>query len=156
MSEAIELDKYDKEILKELEEDGKKPFSQIAIDLNISNTMVHQRITRLKKAGILNRHSIELDEKKLGFEWGAFTGISLHGLGNTTQVIEELKKIPEVTECYHISGRFALYIRIVAKNSKHMREILYTQIENIEGIQNTESLVDFGCAFKRNAPFCEK
>ncbi len=156
MNEVIDLDRYDREILKELEEDGKKPFSQIAIDLNISNTMVHQRITRLKKAGILKRHSIELDDKKLGFEWGAFTGITLHSIGNTNQVIEELQKIPEVTECYHISGKFALYIRIVAENSQHMREILYTQIENIEGVQNTESLVDFGCAFKRNAPFYKK
>lgn len=153
MSRPIDLDKYDIEILRELEKDGKKPFSQIAIDMNISNTMVHQRITRLKKAGVLNRHSIELDEKKLGFEWGAFTGVTLHSIGNTQNVIEELKKIPEVTECYHISGRFALYIRIVARDSQHMRDILYSKIENIEGVQNTESLVDFGCAFKRNAPF---
>jgi len=123
MSHIIDLDKYDKDILRELEKDGKKPFSQIAIDLNISNTMVHQRI--------------------------------MHSIGNTQNVIEELKKIPEVTECYHISGRFALYIRIVAKNSQHMRDILYAKIESIEGVQNTESLVDFGCAFKRNAPFYE-
>lgn len=155
MTEKIILDNYDKQILKELEEDGKKPFSQIAIDLDISNTMVHQRITRLKKEGVLKRHSIELDEKRLGFEWGAFTGITLKALGNTYDVIEQLKKIPEVTECYHISGKFALYIRVVAKDNEHMRDILYTKIENIEGVQDTESLVDFGCAFKRNAPFFE-
>lgn len=155
MTEKIILDEYDKQILKELEEDGKKPFSQIAIDLDISNTMVHQRITRLKKEGVLKRHSIELDEKRLGFEWGAFTGITLHSIGNTYKVIDELKKIPEVTECYHISGKFALYIRVVAKDNEHMRDILYTKIENIEGVQDTESLVDFGCAFKRNAPFFE-
>ncbi len=155
MTAKISLDNYDKQILKELEEDGKKPFSQIAIDLDISNTMVHQRITRLKKEGILKRHSIELDEKKLGFEWGAFTGITLHPNGNTYEVIEDLKKIPEVTECYHISGKYALYIRVVAQDNEHMRDILYTKIENIAGVQDTESLVDFGCAFKRNAPFFE-
>lgn len=151
----IELDQFDKEILKGLEEDGKKPFSQIAIDLNISNTMVHQRITRLKKEGVLKRHSIELDEKKLGFEWGAFTGITLHDGGDTYRVIEALKQIPEVTECYHISGKYALYIRVVATDSEHMRDVLYTKIEDIDGVQSTESLVDFGCAFKRNAPFYE-
>lgn len=155
MLERIDLDEFDKQILKELEEDGKKPFSQIAIDLDISNTMVHQRITRMKKEGILKRHSIELDEKKLGFEWGAFTGITLHDGGDTYKVIEELKKIPEVTECYHISGKYALYIRVVAIDNEHMRDVLYTKIEDIEGVKSTESLVDFGCAFKRNAPFFE-
>lgn len=149
------LDSFDKQILKALEEDGKKPFSQIAIELGISNTMVHQRITRLRKLGILKRHSIELDEKRLGFEWGAFTGITLHDGSDTYEVIEELKKIPEVTECYHISGAFTLFARIVAKNNEHMRNILYRKIEDIQGVQKTESMVDFGCAFKRNAPFFE-
>jgi len=151
----VTLDLYDKQILKELEEDGKKPFSQIADDLEISNTMVHQRIVRMKKEGILKRHSIEIDEKKLGFEWGAFTGIILHDGSDTYEVIEQLKNIPEVTECYHISGMYTLYLRVVARNNEHMREILYTKIEDIKGIQKTESLVDFGCAFKRNAPFFE-
>ncbi len=155
MVERLQLDEYDKKILKELEADGKKPFSQIAIDLDISNTMVHQRITRMKKAGILKRHSIELDEKRLGFEWGAFTGITLHDGSDTYKVIEELKKIPEVTECYHISGVYALYVRVVAKDNEHMRDILYTKIEDIDAVRSTESLVDFGCAFKRNAPFFE-
>ena len=147
------LDNYDVEILKQLEEDGKKPFSQIADELNISNTMVHQRVTRLKKEGVLSHHSILIDERKLGYEWGAFTGIILHDNGNTDEVIASLRDIPEVTECYHISGSYTLFVRIVARNSEHMRKILYKKIEDIDGVQKTESMVDFGCAFKRNPPF---
>jgi len=147
------LDTYDISILKQLEEDGKKPFSQIADELEISNTMVHQRVTRMKKEGILSHHSIIINEKKLGFEWGAFTGITLHDGSDTYQVIDELKKIPEVTECYHISGTYTLFARIVARNNEHMRDILYSKIEDIKGVSKTESMVDFGCAFKRNPPF---
>lgn len=149
----ISLDTYDISILKQLEEDGKKPFSQIAEELAISNTMVHQRVTRLKKEGILKHHSIVIDEKRLGFEWGAFTGIILHDGSDTYQVISELEKIPEVTECFHISGNYTLFVRIVARNNEHMRDILYSKIEDIKGISRTESMVDFGCAFRRNPPF---
>lgn len=149
---SVRLDQYDIEILYKLEEDGKKPYSQIAEELRISNTMVHQRVARLQKEGVLKKYSIEIDDKKLGFEWGAFTGITLKDGSNTYQVIEELKKIPEVTECYHISGSYTLFIRIVAQSSQHMRDILYHKIEEIKGIQKTESMVDFGCAFKRNVP----
>ena len=60
-----------------------------------------------------------------------------------------------MTECYHISGKYALYIRVVATDNEHMRDVLYTKIEDVPGVKNTESLVDFGCAFKRNAPFFE-
>lgn len=148
----IKLDQFDIDILYKLEEDGKKPYSQIADEMRISNTMVHQRVSRLQKEGVLKRYSIEIDEKLLGFEWGAFTGITLNDGSNTYQVVEELKKIPEVTECYHISGSYTLFIRIVAQSSEHMRNILYHKIEEIKGIQKTESMVDFGCAFKRNVP----
>ena len=150
-----ELDPFDIDILKHLEEDGKKPFSQIAEELNISNTMVHQRVNRLKKDGILKRHSIVIDEKKLGYQWGAFSGVIISEGSNTDEIIEMLKEIPEVTECYHISGSYTLFIRIVAKNSEHMREILYHKIEDVKGIVTTESMVDFGCAFKRNPPLIQ-
>ncbi|MFZ4377571.1 MAG: Lrp/AsnC family transcriptional regulator, partial [Saprospiraceae bacterium] len=107
---------------------------------------------RLREIGVLKQVSIILDEKKLGFEWGAFTGLVLREDSDSSQIIEELKKIPEVTECYYITGSYALYVRIVAKSSEHMRRLLYEKIDHIQGILKTESLVDFGCAFKRNVP----
>ena len=94
-----DIDQYDIEILKHLEVDGKKPFSQIAEEMNISNTMVHQRVTKLKNEGILQRHSIIIDEKKLGYEWGAFSGVIISETRKSEDIIEDLKKIPEVTEC---------------------------------------------------------
>jgi Lrp/AsnC family transcriptional regulator, regulator for asnA, asnC and gidA len=146
------LDKYDADILQELEKDCRKAYSEIAKKLQISNTMVHQRISRLKQEGVLKKMSIEIDERKLGYEWSAFTGLMLKEDSNSNNIIEALKKIPEVTECFYITGKYALYIRIVAKNSNHMRELIYEKIDLIPGILRTESLIDFGRAFKRNAP----
>jgi Lrp/AsnC family transcriptional regulator for asnA, asnC and gidA len=145
-----ELDEFDKKILVQLEKDGRKPYSEIAKNLGISNTMVHQRVSRMKRIGVLKGAGIILDERKLGYEWGAFTGIVLKEDSDSKKIIEELKRIPEVTECYYITGQYTLYIRIVAKNSEHMRQVLYDKIDNIEGVLKTESLIDFGAAFKRN------
>lgn len=146
----IDLDEFDKKILVQLEKDGRKPYSEIAKNLGISNTMVHQRVSRMKRIGVLKGAGIILDERKLGYEWGAFTGIVLKEDSDSKKIIEELKQIPEVTECYYITGQYTLYIRIVAKNSEHMRQVLYDKIDNIEGVLKTESLIDFGAAFKRN------
>jgi len=144
------LDDYDKKILIQLEKDGRKPYSEIAKNLNISNTMVHQRVTRMKKIGILKGAGIILDERKLGYEWSAFTGLVLKEDSDSKAIIEELRKIPEVTECYYITGQYTLYIRIVAKSNEHMRSVLYDKIDHISGILKTESMIDFGAAFKRN------
>ncbi|MBK6976542.1 MAG: Lrp/AsnC ligand binding domain-containing protein [Cytophagaceae bacterium] len=148
----MDLDEYDILILKELEKDGRKPYSEISKKLEISNTMVNQRVNRMKEAGLIKKMALELDERKMGYEWSAFTGIILKEDSNSEHIIELLKEIPEVVECYYITGQYTLYIRIVAKNSEHMRRILYEKIDHIPGVLKTESLIDFGRAFKRNVP----
>jgi len=144
------LDDFDIRILKTLDQDGRVAYSAIANEMGVSNTMIHQRISRLVEQGILEGTKPILNEKKLGYDWGAFTSLSLEKDHDSKRVIEELKKIPEVTECYYITGNYTLYIKIVAKNHEHMRKLLYEEIDNIPGIAKTDSIVELGCAFKRN------
>ncbi|RKT00355.1 Lrp/AsnC family transcriptional regulator [Flavobacterium sp. 123] len=144
------LDEFDINIIKELEKDGRMAFSAIATNLKISNTMVHQRINKLTEQGILTGIKPIINEKKIGYDWGAFTGISLKKDQDSNRIIEELKKIPEITECYYITGSYTLYVKIIAKDHEHMRRVLYEKIDNIPGIEKTNSLIELGCAFKRN------
>ena len=144
------LDEFDINIIKELEKDGRMAYSAIATNLKISNTMVHQRINRLTEQGILKGIKPVIDEKKVGYDWGSFTGLTLNKDQDSGRIIEELKKIPEITECYFITGSLTLYIKIIAKNHEHMRKILYEKIDNIPGIAKTDSIMELGCAFKRN------
>ena len=147
------LDKFDIFIIQELEKDGRMAYSTIAANLKISNTMVHQRVNRLMEQGILLGIKPVLNEKKIGYDWGAFTGITLNKDQDSSRIIEALKKIPEVTECYYISGLYTLYIKIIARNHEHLRKILYEKIDNIPGISKTDSIMELGCAFKRNITF---
>src|SRR5690606_24916869 len=136
------LDEFDIRILRILEQDGRIAYSAIANQLGVSNTMIHQRINRLQELGVLAGVRPALNEKKLGYDWGAFTGLSLEKDGNSAQVIEALKQIPEVTECYYITGDYTLYIKIIAKDHEHMRQLLYEKIDNIPGIVKTNSIVE--------------
>jgi Lrp/AsnC family transcriptional regulator for asnA, asnC and gidA len=144
------LDEFDIKIIKELEKDGRIAYSTIAANLKISNTMVHQRINKLTEQGILAGIQPIINEKKVGYDWGAFTGITLNKDHDSDRVIDALKKIPEITECYYITGSYTLYIKMIAKNHEHMRKILYEQIDSIPGIAKTDSIIELGCAFKRN------
>lgn len=144
------VDEFDINIIKELEKDGRMAYSAIAANLKISNTMVHQRINRLTEQGILTGIKPVINEKQVGYDWGSFTGLTLNKDQDSDRIIEELKKIPEITECYYITGSFTLYIKIIAKNHEHMRKVLYEKIDNIPGIAKTDSIIELGCAFKRN------
>ncbi len=152
MANTDQLDYFDRQILAQLETDGRKAFSAIAKDLNISNTMVHQRVARLKALGVYANIGLQLDERALGFQWSAFTGVILSKDSDSKDVIEKLKQIPEITECYYITGQYTLFIRIVARSSEHMRQVLYDKIDGIDEVLKTETFIDFGVAFKRNVP----
>ncbi|MBK9256428.1 MAG: Lrp/AsnC family transcriptional regulator [Saprospiraceae bacterium] len=147
------LDEFDQKILSLLEKDGRMAFSAIAQELGISNTMVHQRFHKLTESGVLTAIRPVLDEKKMGYDWAAFTGITLEKDHDSLRIIEALSEIPEVTECYYITGAFTLFIKISARNHEHMRSILYDKIDHIPGIAKTDSIIELGCAFRRNISF---
>jgi Lrp/AsnC family transcriptional regulator for asnA, asnC and gidA len=146
----MNLDEYDKAILQKLECDGRTAFSVIASELDISHTMVHQRVQKMTDNGIIKSIGPVIDEKKVGFDWVSFTGLTLEKDHNSERIIEALKAIPEVTECYYVTGAYTLFIRITARNHEHMRHILYDKIDNIPGIAKTESFMELGTAFRRN------
>ncbi|MFZ1751332.1 MAG: Lrp/AsnC family transcriptional regulator [Saprospiraceae bacterium] len=143
-------DPFDIKILHLLEADGRMPFSAIATELGISNTMVHQRVNKLIEHGILQGIKPIIDEKKVGYDWAAYTGLTLEKDYDSEKTIEALRAIPEVTECYYITGAYTLFIRLIAKNHAHMRHLLYDKIDNIPGISKTDSIMELGCAFRRN------
>jgi Lrp/AsnC family transcriptional regulator for asnA, asnC and gidA len=144
------LDHIDKHILQLLEKDGRIAFSTIAQQLGVSNTMIHQRVEKLQAKGIIPEFKPRFDEKALGFGLASYTGIVLDKDPQTERVIAELKKISEVTECYYIAGEFTLFVKIIARDTDHLREVLYKKVDAIEGVQRTESMIELGCAFKRN------
>lgn len=155
MNDKYIPDEIDRKILSELQNDAEKPYVQIAKSLNISNSLVHQRIARLKQYHIMETTQVALNEKQLGYDSSAFTGVILKEDPTSKNIIEALRNIPEIVECYYISGQYTLFLKIVARNNDHLREILYEKIDAIPGILRTETTINFGTVFKRNCPVPE-
>ena len=147
-----QLDYIDQEILLALKKDARNAFSKIASELNISNSLVHQRIKRMKDEGLIKKADLILDEKKLGYSTKAYVGIRLKEARLAESVVSALNKIPEVTECNYVSGKYAIFILIYSKDNDHLRSILYNQIHEIEGVGGTDSFICFSTNFDRSVP----
>jgi len=148
--EKTELDFINKEILKCLSKDARIPFSELAKQLNVSNSLVHQRIKKMQEAGFIKGYSIDLSPRNMGYESFTFTGVVTKEARYVKSIVEELKKIPAIVECHLVSGKYALLLKIIAKNNEDLREILYEKIHTIEGVGSTDSFISFGEAFSRN------
>lgn len=147
-----QLDYTDKQILSALKADARKAFSKIADDLNISNSLVHQRIKKMKEDGVIIKADLILDEKKIGYSTKAYVGIILKEARFAEKVVKSLNDIVEVTECNYVSGKYAIFALVYAKDNDHLRSVLYNQIHEIEGVAGTDSFICFSTNFDRSVP----
>ncbi|PHS07970.1 MAG: AsnC family transcriptional regulator [Kordia sp.] len=147
-----QLDYTDKQILLALKADARKAFSKIADDLKISNSLVHQRIKKMKEDGVIIKADLILDEKKIGYSTKSYVGIRLKEARFADKVVEKLKDIVEVTECNYVSGKYAIFVLVYAKDNDHLRSVLYDQIHEIEGVGGTDSFICFSTNFDRSVP----
>lgn len=147
-----QFDYVDQQILIKLRDDARKPYSKIAQELKISNSLVHQRIKKLIADGVIKNAEFILDEKKLGYHTKSYTGIRLREARFAESVMEELSQIDEIVECNYVSGNYAIFILIFAKDNEHLKDILYKQVHLIHGVAGTDTFICFDTGFKKNVP----
>ncbi len=145
------LDKLDKQILRMIGEDARVPFLEVARVCNVSGAAIHQRIQKLTTMGVLKRSQFVMDPEKLGYETCAYIGLNLKNPEDFDHVLEELKKIPEVTECHYTTGNFDMFIKIFAHNNHHLLNIIHDQLQPL-GLSSSETLISFYTAFERSLP----
>ncbi len=146
------LDATDLRILSVLVEDARMSYIDLSRKLKVSNTLIHQRVRKLKAAGILKNATYRLDAWNLGYQSSAWTQIMLTDAKLHRKVEKELEKIPQVVECVNISGRYAILIKIYARDNRHLRDIIYEKIQPIEGVESTNTTMSFESIFSRNVP----
>lgn len=137
----VELDGIDKEILRYLMEDARKPILQIANKIGISGAAIHQRLKKLEQAGVISGSKFVVDIKVLGYSTMAFVGIYLDKAMSNPEAVRELKKIPEVLECHYTTGNWSILIKIICKDNEHLMQLLNKKIQQIKGVSRTETFI---------------
>ena len=148
------LDKLDQRILHMISEDARVPFLEVARVCNVSGAAIHQRIQKLTTMGILRGSQFIIDPEKIGFETCAYIGLNLKNPEDFDHVLEELKKIPEVTECHYTTGNFDMFINIYARNNHHLLTIIHDQLQPL-GLSSSQTLISFHSAFERQLPISD-
>ena len=153
--EHPELDQLDKQILAKLVEDGKLPYTEIAKALFVSSGTIHVRMKKLEQAGIVQGSSLRLDYHKLGYDITAFLGIYLDKSSLYDEVAEQLLQIPEIVEANYTTGLYSVFVKIICKDTNHLRLILHDKIQKINGIQRTETFISLEQSINRPVNFLD-
>lgn len=147
-----QLDSTDQEILRRLTKNARVSFVQLAKDLGISNSMVHQRVNKLRQSEVINQATYHVNPEKLGYNTTAYSRIIVTEARFIPEIISSLKQIKEVIECNNVTGKYALILKVIAKSNQHLRKVLYEKIHPIKGVEGTDTIIVFETAFQRNVP----
>ena len=139
--ENFQIDKTDLQILSILTQDAMTPYTDIAKKIFVSGGTVHVRMNRLKELGIVKGSQLQIDYAKLGYDVKAFLGVYLEKNSMYDKVAGQLKKIPEIIELNYTTGNYSMFIKIICRDTQHLRSVLHDKIQKINGIERTETFI---------------
>ena len=136
----VKLDEVDHQILDILIDNTRVPFTDISKKLLISAGTVHVRVKKMEDAGIIRGSSLNLDYIKLGYSFIAYVGIFLEKTSRTQDVLVNLRKMPFVTVAHITTGKFNIFCKVRARDTKHAKDIIFS-IDDIDGVSRTETMI---------------
>lgn len=146
------LDDIDLKILDIITKNARIPFKDVAVEVGISRAAIHQRVNRMIELEVIVGSGYHIDPKKVDYRTCTYIGIFLEKGGLFSEVVERLKNIPEIVECHYTTGQYAIFIKIQTKNNVHLKHIIDTELQEIEGISRTETFISLEMDFKRQVP----
>jgi Lrp/AsnC family transcriptional regulator for asnA, asnC and gidA len=141
MAENLKIDNVDLKILEILMQDAKRPYTEVAKKAFVSGGTVHVRMSKMEEAGIVEKTTLKVNYAKLGYDITAFIGIFLQKSALYEQVMTALKTIPEVTSIHYTTGNYSMFVKIHCKDTNHLKVVLHDKIQQIEGIERTETMI---------------
>lgn len=135
---APSLDAISKQIVEQLQLDGRKSYAEIAKVVGLSEAAVRQRVQKLTDAGVMQIVAVT-DPMRLGFNRLSMMGIKV--LGDIRSVAERLAEMPEVSYIVMTAGAFDIIIELVCEDDNNLIAVLNEKVRKIQGVAATETFM---------------
>ncbi len=137
------LDQIDIKLLTLLQEDAKQTNKKLSTVLNLSVTAVYERIKKLEREGVIDKYVALIRKEKVAKAFVAFCHIKLikHSHSYVVDFEKEVTTIPEILECYHVSGDYDYLLKVLVKDIAAFREFMIKKLTMINHIGSTHSML---------------
>jgi len=139
----MNLDKFDRAILKHLQSDGRMSNVDLASAVSLSESACLRRVRSLEEDGLIERYVALLNQDKVGLSGDVFVHIGLHREEQSELAAFEsaVQCIPEVMECYLMTGEFDYLLRVVVKNMADFERLHKESLTRLPGVARVNSSV---------------
>ena len=135
------LSKKDRAILVELQRDSRLTMQQLAEKVGMSSSACWRRVRSLEETGVIDRYAVIVNPGKAGFSLSSMTLVSLarHEERNVEDFVKEVRRHPEVLECFATSGEADFHLRVVVEDIEAYNKFLDDFIFRIPGVSQVRS-----------------
>ncbi|SMD32712.1 Lrp/AsnC family transcriptional regulator, leucine-responsive regulatory protein [Reichenbachiella faecimaris] len=135
------VDKTDLSILSMLQKDSKAKMKDIAEAIGMTITPVYERIKKLERNGILEKYTIQVNPKHLGYHLVAYCSVTLkeHSQKNLHLFEDGVQALQQVLECNHMSGSFDYLLKVVVKDMEDYQLFISNQLAALDNIGQVQS-----------------
>lgn len=143
---TVPLDSKDLSILRLLQDNARMSVAAIAEAVQLSTTPVHERIKRLEASGVIKQYATLVDGAKVrkGLMVICYVSLNQHSKKSGTQFIKLINELPEVVECYSISGEFDFMLKIVTEDMNSYYNFHVNKLSQAENIGQVQSVFIMG------------
>ncbi|HSY60948.1 MAG TPA: Lrp/AsnC family transcriptional regulator [Cytophaga sp.] len=140
------LDEIDLDILRALQENAHITTKELAHQLHLTTTPIYERVKRLEREGYIKKYIAILDNQKLKRGLTVFCNVSLkqHTKDIGKKFVEEIIALPEIVECYNISGEYDFMLKILVEDMPHYQNFVMNGLGSIKNIGSAHSIFVIG------------
>lgn len=137
----MDFDDFDKKLMIYLQEDAKQTTKELSYKLGLSVTAVYERIKKLEKLGVISKYVALLNRDKINRNFTVLCHVKLiqHKKEYVIEFEKEVVNLPEITECFHVSGDYDYILKINVKDMQDYRNFMLSKLTTIKHIASTHS-----------------
>jgi len=137
----MELDRYDRVILRLLQEDARMTNTLLAAKVNLSESACLRRVRSLEESGLIEGYTALVDQQRAGFPVNVFVSITLDRQSQTgLEAFESaVRRVPEVMECYLMTGEHDYLLRLVVADLADFERIHNQHLTRLPSVARVQS-----------------
>lgn len=137
----MRLDPIDYRILDLLQRDARTTQVQIASAVKLSQPSVADRIKKLDESGAVLGYVARLDPRKVGNDIRAFVGVRVAHPRHHDAFTRRIQQIPEVLECHRVAGLDSYMLKVIARDTEALDELISETLRRLPGVTRTTTTV---------------
>ena len=132
----IRLDDKDLLLLQFLQDDARISNAELARRVDLSPPGLQKRLRRLEESGIVERYVTLLNREAVGYDMLCFVQVTLrrHEPNAIARFRHLVQEMPEVLECFHVTGEYDYLLKVVVHNRKHLEQFLMESLTPVPGM----------------------